>query len=220
MKVWSAGQLIAWRWSSLVNVCKALLDREKGLRLCWSLQALMNSAADRTAEDEDRDQDTSQAAQIFRQADQSVTSPFFWAYTRFLAITHGNLEKISGWCESCPCHPIEVPCKLKGRRCPELADGCFERFMLSMHRAANADFLAAAAGLPPKELAILQQDFTVSCDLIFTESRLKTAHWSGALPWAICGIASDSEKRAREAATLLIIQLSWLASQLSPLPKI
>ena len=208
MRYWQAGQLIHWRWSSLVNVLDALLQRETALKTHWNFEKLANTGSIKTGKEDGNDPDADAAesskqvktSDIFKKADEAITSNMFWSYTRFLHSTHGYLNKISTWCESCPCHPIEVPCPLKGRRCNELADGCFLKFLDSCSRRANADFLAAAAGLSPEQTAVLRSDFLASSDLIFTEARIKTSHWHGSLPWAICGVASDCEKDARTAA--------------------
>lgn len=192
-----------------MGVLEALLEREKGLRSCWNLQTLIGDGAHEEDDCESGDvgrqkKPTVNVAGVFKQADACVTSAMFWSYTRFLLSIHGALNKISTWAEACPCHPIDKPCPLKGRRCNELADGCFDRFLEKVSRKAKADFLAAAAGLPAKEMCILQQDFIISSDLIFSEARLKTSHWHS-LPWALCGVASDSEKSGRAAAMLVSI---------------
>ena len=212
MKYWPGGQLIHWRWASLINVLEALLQREDALKTHWNFEKIARAGSTRSGDDADdadgngTEEVSTQAVRssdLFRKADWAITSPMFWAYTRFLQSTHGYLNKISSWCESCPCHGPEQRCVLKGRRCPELADGRFNSMLEVAYRTAHSDFLSAVAGLTPKDASILRTDFVASSDLIFTEARIKTSHWHGSLPWALCGIASDCEKSGREAANLV-----------------
>ena len=205
MRYWNGGQLIQWRWGSLVAVCQALLEREEALRGNWSLRVLLKGDDDNFSDDEEqpsKQAKVSESSEMFRRADQAVTSRVFWAYTKMLYLLHGHLHRISTWCEACHCHewsPQGNGCPLRGRRCNEMADGSFKEFIDSCNSNAKDDFLSCVAGLLPEELAVLQRDFQVSMDLILAEAKLKTSHWD-VLPWKLCALASDDESRARLAA--------------------
>ena len=198
MSKWPAGQLIHWRWSSLIDVCKSLLARERALRSCWSLRALQNDASDRAEEESDKRQKVPDA-NVFQESDQAVKSAWFWSYTRFLYLVNGQLDEISRWTEACSCHGWDVKCPLRGRRCHEIADGTFMTFLSESLQKTRVAFLAAAAGLSDEQIADLSSELAGAHDLILTEATLKTAHWQ-ILPWHLAAIASDDEIKARMAA--------------------
>ncbi|CAE7253412.1 unnamed protein product, partial [Symbiodinium necroappetens] len=92
-KYHDGGNLIVWRWGSLVEVCKAMHKREGALRSKWSLQKFLavpqsfSGAAEAhnpegAGPDDDADQSQQHLRtehQLLQLADKAWTSPFFWA---------------------------------------------------------------------------------------------------------------------------------------------
>ena len=102
MEKWPAGQLIHWRWSSLVSVCESLLEREIALRGNWSLSCLQHEQprADQPDDDEPNKRHKLLDTKVFSACDEAVKSPWFWAFTRMLFLLHSQLDSISRWCEA------------------------------------------------------------------------------------------------------------------------
>ena len=190
MSVWEGGQLISWRWGSLINVVLALLRREDCLRNAWDVQAF--GQTDATA---------------IKGMDDAMHSNFFWAYAKLLSLLGGALEMKSQWAEGCRCcvtspaksyqarrraiaqslqaavapapdlpelpaaatGPDKLPnCRLKGRRAPEYAQGEFTLFAEEI-KQVGADQLRecmAALVLSNEEKAWLRADWlsaTAAC---------------------------------------------------------
>ena len=141
MGSWEGGQLRTWRWSSLVQVIRALLVRENALKSGWN---------------KDRFGDIGTTKIIH----EALTSELFWKY--FLNTVAGAVDIGSSFCEGCECHehqglkhnswhvrkneivkrlrsatnqnnedPLPYPpsCPLKNRRSAELASGTFTQFI-------------------------------------------------------------------------------------------
>lgn len=141
---WEGGQLKTWRWSSLIQVLRALLMREQALKSGW---------------DKGKFGDIGTTSII----DEAIASELFWKYAHFLNNVAGTIELGSSYCEGCECHeheglkhnsfqvrrneivkrlrsainvdnmddPLPYPpsCPLKNRRSAELASGAFNRFI-------------------------------------------------------------------------------------------
>ena len=141
---WEGGQLKTWRWSSLIQVLRALLMREQALKSGW---------------DKGKFGDIGTTSII----DEAIASELFWKYAHFLNNVAGTIELGSSYCEGCECHeheglkhnsfqvrrneivkrlrsainvdntddPLPYPpsCPLKNRRSAELASGAFKRFI-------------------------------------------------------------------------------------------
>ena len=143
MGFWEGGQVRTWRWSSLVQVIRALLKRETALKSGWN---------------KDRFGDIGTTNIIH----EALTSELFWKYAHFLNTVAGAVDIGSSFCEGCECHedqglkhnswhvrkneivkrlrsatnqnnedPLPYPpsCPLKNRRSAELASGTFTRFI-------------------------------------------------------------------------------------------
>lgn len=76
-KGFEGGSLIMWRWSSLIQVCRAMKLREGPLRMLWSLKRYLSDAS--AAEDAvgNAVKVKTESLKVF---DQSVSDPFFWNY--------------------------------------------------------------------------------------------------------------------------------------------
>lgn len=143
MQHWEGGQPRHWRWSSLIQVLRSLLKREKALRLGWNRDRFGEMATTNTIH-------------------QALQSELFWKYAHFLNCVAGYLDIQSSFCEGCSCHegealkhngfqarrreiekrlrsainadnsdeqlPYPPSCPLKNRRSAELASGAFTRF--------------------------------------------------------------------------------------------
>lgn len=180
METWEGGQLKEWRWSSLTDVLRALLRREKALRECWDSKKFghpVPSGPDIGA---------------------TIGSSFFWCYCHFLALISGMVDSESQWCEGCSCHEdwarhkghrsrqkylreklqhfaakLQDPhggehpvssCPLKGRRAPDFASGAFSTFTEDLVRVSREQFDDCAKDLPSKERAALLQDWLIATD--------------------------------------------------------
>ena len=187
----SAGNLIMWRWGSLVHVCDAILKLEGALRGGWSLNRFLKT---RTEANEKPEDESGSGTQLFNQADKAIRSPFFWAYGKFILLIQGVLNDISTWAEACPCHGFsKADCCLKGRRAPECAGGIFKTFLDRTVVTAASLFTAVSSGLTEaKKVDLLNREWNCAVDLIFCEIQLKTAQWEQ-LPWMLCGLALEGE---------------------------
>ena len=97
--VWEGGQLIDWRWGSLIKVLQALLRRQDCLRAAWDIAAFGDTEAS-----------------MARTVDQAMKSDFFWAYARFLSLLAGSLDLKSQWTEGCVCCGAESERPAEGKR--------------------------------------------------------------------------------------------------------
>ena len=225
MSFWPAGQLIHWRWSSLVNVCEGLLEREKAIRRAWNLRRFLDSGAGEpddpaTEVEEGQDAPRRQAkdtGKIWAQFDEAVGDPWFWAYVRFLALVDGQINKISTWMEACACHGWKKKnCPMKGRRCAELASGEFAAFLRnSLAKTQNAFMVCAADLQSARDRATLQGEFQIATDLILTESAIKTSHWLH-IPYLLAGLASSDAQQARDIGRRCMEQFDNSLRQSSP----
>ena len=87
-KFYEGGNLILWRWSSLVQVCEALHRREGALRTKWSLSKFLNG-------------ENGESTKSFKVADSAIRSPFFWSYLKMVILLHGLINDLSAWAEGC-----------------------------------------------------------------------------------------------------------------------
>ena len=173
MDHWEAGQPRQWRWSSLVQVLKALLKREEALRTGWSKEAYGDTGTTQTI-------------------DTAVTSELFWKYSHFLHIVAGMVDVQSSYCEGCSCHegeglkhngyhvrareislrlrtainegdptplPYPATCPLKNRRAPEIASGMFERFLQDTMTVTKEKLLDFRGTLPDSDWQIILGDW-------------------------------------------------------------
>lgn len=185
-KYHDGGNLILWRWVSLVKVCECLAKREGALRSRWRLDAFSGSTNDSSA-----------LSKTVELANLAVLSPFFWAYLKAMMLIHGVLNDLSTWAEACPCHEWAFPgCPLRGRRAPECADGVFDRFLGTTLGVASSLLMSAGAGLEEKDWESLSIDWNTAIDIVAAELRAKTHHW-GRLPWLLCGLALPEPEEAR-----------------------
>ncbi|CAE7256194.1 unnamed protein product [Symbiodinium natans] len=206
---YDGGCLILWRWGSLVAVCDSLHKREGALREEWNLQRFLQTTAGNVhleldTENNDNDQGGSDN-KLFQVADSAITSPYFWAYIKFLLIVQGVVEDLSTWAEACPCHEWSrdgCGCPLRGRRAPEAASGCFEQFVSHRLATAASFFYAAACelGQNTRHFKHLSSEWRIAVDLIEAEVDTKCAHWKE-LPWLLCGIALPDQEQARAVAS-------------------
>ncbi|CAE7355853.1 unnamed protein product [Symbiodinium sp. KB8] len=217
-KHFEGGNLIAWRWGSLLDVCRALHKREGALRTGWSLRKFLRIARSSTDGPEgaaDGDVGTSRGKKTqlsdgdhktFKAADSAWTSRYFWSYLKFILLLGGIVDDLSTWGEACPCHAwSKQGCPLRGRRAPECATGAFDTFLQGVLATASSLFVACAAGLGhgSPEWVQLNRDWHTAVDVISTELRAKTSHWKE-LPWLLCGIAFPESDRARSVARAAI----------------
>ena len=170
---WEGGKPREWRWSSLVQVLRALLLREEPLRVAWS---------------KDRFGDIGTTAKI----DEALTSELFWTYARALSLVAGVLDVQSSYCEGCSCHeheglkhkghavrareleqrlrcavkgnvnealPYPPSCPLKNRRSAELASGAFEKFLQEAMVMTKERLLTFRGTLKPSEWQTVLKDY-------------------------------------------------------------
>jgi hypothetical protein len=140
---WEGGELKTHRWSSLVQVLKALLLREDAIRIAWEKDLFGDIGTTNII-------------------DTAISSEMFWKYARFVLHVAGAVDVGSSYCEGCACHeheqikhnahhmrrneiekrlraaigaetggtlPYPASCPLKNRRAPELASGSFAQFI-------------------------------------------------------------------------------------------
>ena len=99
-------------------------------------------------------------------ANEAITSPFFWAYLKMLKIIGDLMLHMHHWFESCPCHGkykfgskgghaaarsawhqrfgklVKVnQCPLVGRRAPEVAVGAVDELLAEISRMSSAHIL-------------------------------------------------------------------------------
>ena len=156
-KYYEGGNLVLWRWSSLVQVCEALHRREGALRTRWNLQRFLKDGEE---------------SKSFLACDRAIRSPYFWCYLKMVILLHGLVNDLSSWAEGCECHNFERPCPLRGRRAPECAAGHFQEFLNKTMVTAQSLFIAVAAGLGENspECRKLQAEWNIGVDCIITET--------------------------------------------------
>lgn len=174
MSRWEGGQPRAWRWSSLIQVLKALLLRKEALTTAW---------------DRNRFGDIGTTNAIH----EALTSELFWRYAEFLNSVAGLLDIQSSYCEGCSCHEhhglkhnsyqvrareiqrrlmsaidgtqeqqlklYHPSCPLKNRRSAELASGEFNRFVKETMKVTTENLLECRRGLPDREWQIIANDW-------------------------------------------------------------
>ena len=133
---WESGKLHLWRWSTLVKSCTALHKREGPLLAEWNLQKFLTAGKQmdlETGHVEHHDPtsaDVQSDCKRYSVADESIRSPFFWAYVKFIILVHGMLSDQSTWAEGCACHGFKKhDCILKGRMAHLCASGAFMAFI-------------------------------------------------------------------------------------------
>ena len=89
---YEGGNLISWRWSSLIDVAEAIHRRQGALKACWSLQRFL-------AVGQRSDDDSTSNTKLFATADLAIRSPFFWAYLRMVILLHGLVNDLGSWAE-------------------------------------------------------------------------------------------------------------------------
>eukprot|EP00438_Fugacium_kawagutii_P017472 Skav209137 [mRNA] locus=scaffold3950:176033:178291:+ [translate_table: standard] len=227
MSRWEGGQPRSWRWSSLIQVLKALLLRKEALRTAW---------------DRYRFGDIGTTNAIH----EALTSELFWRYAEFLINVAGLLDVQSSYCEGCNCHEhrglkhnsyqvrsreiqrrlmsaidgtheqqLELyhpSCPLKNRRSAELASGEFSRFLKETMQVTTEKLLECRRGLPDREWQLIANDWMAAQDAMVTQVLLKTKHWE-VLPWKLCAIASEDPEVARASARACIRLWDRMLSQ-------
>ena len=78
-----SASLVGWRFGSVVEVARALLQLQPLLTACWDPVALQEMDTKLT---------------------HTVMSPLFWSYTKVVLRLEEILEHFSRWAECCPCH--------------------------------------------------------------------------------------------------------------------
>lgn len=108
-----------WRWSSLIQVARAMKRRAGPLRMMWSMDAYLSHAS--AGEDKDGNQVKTKTATL-RLFDQAVKDPFFWSY-------------LATW--SCPnkcCGVASDRARMRSLPSPKLF--CWFKFVQLFRRAA------------------------------------------------------------------------------------
>ncbi len=182
MSRWEGGQLRAWRWSSLVQVLRALLLREEALKCGWN-RALFGDIGTTPS------------------IDHAVASNLFWKYAHFLNFVAGAVDIGSSYCEGCECHeheglkhnsyqvrqneiakrlrsatnhegngneslPYPPSCPLKNRRSAEIASGAFNIFITDTLQVTKESIHEFRGSLTDSEWQIILSDWMsarVSC---------------------------------------------------------
>ncbi|CAJ1366636.1 unnamed protein product, partial [Effrenium voratum] len=202
---YEGGNLILWRWGSLVEVCEAIQKREGALKARWSLSSFLRVGHNLPAEDDEEGPAPfarATATANFNLADEAIRSPYFWCYLRMILLVHGMINDLGTWAEGCSCHGFSRGnCQLKGRRSAECAAGVYDDFLDTTLAVASSFFAVAVAGLAPEgdEWNNLHSDWNCAFDVIATEVRTKCAHWRQ-LPWLLCGVSLPEEEHARAIA--------------------
>ncbi|CAJ1378576.1 unnamed protein product [Effrenium voratum] len=202
---YEGGNLILWRWGSLVEVCEAIQKREGALKARWSLSSFLRVGHNLPAEDDEEGPAPfarATATANFNLADEAIRSPYFWCYLRMILLVHGMINDLGTWAEGCSCHGFSRGnCQLKGRRSAECAAGVYDDFLDTTLAVASSFFAVAVAGLAPEgdEWNNLHSDWNCAFDVIATEVRTKCAHWRQ-LPWLLCGVSLPEQEHARAIA--------------------
>ena len=95
------------------------------------------------------------------------------------------LGSVSGWVQSCPCHPTalcqaleimpaKLTCPMRGRRGPELACGQLSPFLNQLVDFSSAILQANLDGVSPVERAAVLADFDVGKAFMLAELALRT----------------------------------------------
>lgn len=161
------------------------------------------------------------------EVDETLASPFFWAFLHLLDALNSILTHITAWCESCACHPPEVrkalaelgitgSCPLRGRRCPELAAGGLEHVVLEVSQLEVGNLLLKYCGdLSPHERARLVSDFELGRQCIEMQLRVKLAAWK-VLPLQLLGMGHHDINAARYSAVTCLAQWAQLPADSRP----
>ena len=188
---WEGGELKIHRWSSLVQVLKALLQREEALKHGWN---------------KDLFGDIGTTSII----DSALTSEMFWKYCHFLVHVAGAVDVGSSYCEGCSCHehdrlkhnafqvrkneiakrllsaigsddgntlPYPGSCVLKGRRSAELASGAFSQFIKDVMTVTKEVLVEFRGSLQDSEWTTILGDWMSARDTYPSLVCFFVGHW-------------------------------------------
>eukprot|EP00959_Pyramimonas_sp_CCMP1952_P249241 5209980-Pyramimonas_sp.AAC.1 len=167
------------RWGTVANAVLHITgDVEAGLRYGWDCLKYNHGKKNRIVDGDNNDV----GGVKLKDLDETIKSPFWWAYWRMLDRIAQALFDILRWCESCSCHfdlleelragdrghDEEVvkrvrdrasKCPLRGMRCHDVCAGGLLDYVkqrLSYHVAEFASHLPNDIGQPDKQ-SILEQ---------------------------------------------------------------
>ncbi len=210
-----------WRWESVLNVTKKLLELEQPLRARWRRELMVGDAP---AEADVRAGVEQGIGAFLETADWAVASNYFWAYLSMLGFLADFLGHISHFSESCPCHSSlrlgdkfswqearralarlysyrddesGMVCPLVGCRAPEVAVGAFDAVIDEVAATTTAQLLLHMRGnLTLEERRCVLEDFDHMKGVIVYTLRSKFAPWR-VLPRLLCGLGHWDEEQAR-----------------------
>ena len=193
------GKCYSERWGTVAN-CLHLMssDVKASLDFYWDVTKYRGSTSERKPDPEEEDADVMERIHII---DEALRNPFWWAMWDMLSRVAKILRLALIWAEGCPCHDqlrlalaelapgdnrpfikemhhVANSCVMRGRRCPELAAGDFEKVMKRLYtEEASALLMQLPPALSGKERKEILQDFERSRQYLLSTFILKLSHW-------------------------------------------
>ncbi len=197
-----SGGVYEGRWGSVLDACDQLLEVESVLRAAWSAHKYSGGSAKGAARAGPEDEHTINVSVI----DGAISKPYFWAYTRMVAISGRSLKAIASWAEGCACHNhgagIKARCPLRTMRAPELAAGALDDILQVTSADASCALLThpTVQQLCEEERTRLMGELARAQRHIALYFAVKAAHWRQ-LPWVLFGLAHHDGAVARECGS-------------------
>lgn len=216
------------RWGEVYLFCLWLVGEEYGrLRVftqTWSAQKYTQAADDNQIDDSDG----------FSPSDVSTVlhDITVQAGVALVCTLDGLLQKMSAWCERCPCHehiqaaykdkvPAAVareecgawfaegiPCPWRGCRAPEIAAGVIIHMLQEMFDLALADLAYRfRSRMTGEQWSAFSGDFHKGKSHIIYIVNIKLSQWQQ-LPWYLCVLGHLCEGAARRGAQKILIMYS------------
>ena len=95
---------IEWRWGSLLACLRHLLLIQPILVLCWDSERMV-AKGQHASEQCGRDDDEFQKADSVEDVGRVIHSTLFWAFLQMFASLGQVTDRLTEWCQTCPCHP-------------------------------------------------------------------------------------------------------------------
>ena len=191
------------RWGSVAFCCKSLLEVKSVLVFGWSLQKY-SAGLKKIGTD-------------LEVANNSITSPLFWASILVLDHLYDLVRSCFQWAEGCPCHShLEKSdvskqvrqrwdnCPLRGLRVPEICAGDFFQVFQKLQNEATVSLVSCLTEISVEDKAKLLQEFEKGRSFLLHTFTLKLAAFS--LPPLLVSAAAHHFRPSAEDALRTCLQ--------------
>ena len=98
-------EFIAWRWGSLVDVCRYLYEREPEIRACWKDRQMKINREHKRTVGEDQDNASDDEYKIdMKHVGVTIRDLNFWSYMNMILVMNYIPQRLFSWFQRCPCH--------------------------------------------------------------------------------------------------------------------